>query len=84
MPIDISDADVYAAVIAFLRLIVPTNVEIRQGQQNRVPMPSAQTIVLTALGADRIGTNTDDTAAVLTNGTVTGFRCGRLPVPHAG
>ena len=73
MALDITDTDVYTAVAAFLQLVVGAGVEILQGQQNRIAPPLAPFVLMTALGAERIGTNTDGTAPVLTGGVVTGF-----------
>jgi hypothetical protein len=73
MALDITDTDVYAAVLAFITLVVGPSVEILQGQQNRVAPPLDPFVLMTALGAERIGTNTDGTTPVLTSGVVTGF-----------
>ena len=62
MPLDITDSDVYAALTGFFGLIVPAGTPILRGQQNRVPMPSGDFVLMTALGAERIGTNADGTA----------------------
>lgn len=59
MALDITDTDVYTAVAAFLALVVPAGTPILQGQQNRIPMPGSDCVLMTSLGADRIGTNTD-------------------------
>lgn len=74
MALDINDTAVYTAVKAFAGLIVPANTPVLRGQQNRIPMPSVPCVILTTLGApNRIGTNTENTEAVLSNGVITGF-----------
>jgi hypothetical protein len=66
MGLDITDNDVYAALTSFIKLIVPVGTPIVRGQQNRVAMPAASCVVMTALGAPRrIGTNIDDLDVVL-------------------
>ena len=60
MGLDITDNDVYTALVAFVKLVVPLNTPIVRGQQNRVPMPSVPYVLLTTLGApQRLNTNTD-------------------------
>lgn len=58
--LNIADSDVYKGLCAFINLIVPVGTPIDQGQQNRVPMPSVDCVILTTIGAPtRIGTNYD-------------------------
>lgn len=75
MPLDITDSDVYAALKSFLALAVPAGTQILQGQQNEIPMPSTDFVLMTTIGAPkRIGTNVDSTEAVIdTQGNYLGF-----------
>lgn len=74
MPLNITDADVYAALVAFIGTITPANTPCVRGQQNRVPMPAGPCVVLTTIGAPmRIGTNQDTTEAVVVDDEITGF-----------
>ena len=85
MALDITDADVYAGVYGFLRLIVPNApwtcgaktypaAPILRGQQNRVPMPDVPCVLMTTVGTPhRIGTNTDSVEAVIVDGELVGF-----------
>lgn len=74
MPLDISDDDVYTALVAFIGLVVPAGTIVQRGQQNRVPMPATDCVILTTIGAPtRIGTNLDTTEAVIVNDVLEGF-----------
>jgi hypothetical protein len=85
MALDITDDDVYAGLVGFFRLIVPTApwtydgktypaVPILRGQQNRVPMPDIPFVLMTTVGTPRrIGTNKDSTEAVIVDGALVGF-----------
>ena len=75
MALDITDADVYAALTGFFQLIVPTGTLILRGQQNNIPMPDTDFVLMTTLGAPkRIGTNVDSTEAILdSQGNFLGF-----------
>lgn len=75
MPLDITDSDVYDGLIGFFQLIVPSGTPIQIGQQNRVPEPNVNCVIMTTLGTPkRIGTNTDSTEAVFdAEGALTGF-----------
>ena len=74
MALDIDDTAIYTAVKAFAALIVPTGTPIQRGQQNRVPMPDVPCVILTTLGVPtRIGTNAENTEAVIVDGEITGF-----------
>jgi hypothetical protein len=58
--IDITDSDVYNALAAFVSLVIAPGTTIQRGQQNRVPMPSTDCVILTTISVpDRIGTNMD-------------------------
>jgi hypothetical protein len=74
MFVDISDDDVYDALIPIVAMLVPTGTPILRGQQNRVPMPSVPFAMLTTNGTPRrIGTNADSIEPVLVQGVLTGF-----------
>lgn len=74
MALDLTDNDVYNALVAFVGTIVPTGTPVIRGQQNRVSMPSGPCVVLTTLGApSRIGTNAESTEATVVNNQITGF-----------
>lgn len=54
---DITSTDVYTAVRAFLLGILPADVEVVRGQQNRVPEPTAENFVtMIELGRMRLST----------------------------
>lgn len=54
-----SEYEVLAALIAWLRAILPPSVEVVRGQENRVPVPNAREfVVVTPIGRTRQGTNT--------------------------
>jgi hypothetical protein len=74
MALNLTDSDVYNALVAFVGTIVPSGTPVIRGQQNRVPLPNVDCVVLTTLGAPRrIGTNADSTEAVLVDDEITGF-----------
>jgi hypothetical protein len=74
MALDVTDNDVYNALVAFIGLIVPTGTPVERGQTNRVPMPAVPCVILTTIGApDRIGTNAESTQAIMVDGEITGF-----------
>lgn len=75
MPLSLTDNDIYDALIGFFELIVPSGTPILRGQQNRVPQPNVDYVLMTTLGAPRrIGTNADSTEAVFdADGNITGF-----------
>lgn len=56
MPVSITDDDVFAALKAFIHDVIPalTNDNVRQGQQNNVPMPPGPDFVIMT-PADRAG-----------------------------
>lgn len=58
MALDITDNEIYNGLVGFIKLVVPAGTPILRGQQNRVPMPNTDFVLLTTLGAPRrIGTN---------------------------
>jgi hypothetical protein len=62
MGLDITDNDVYNALVAFIKLVVPAGTPIARGQQNRVPMPTVPFVLLTTMGApQRLSTNVNET-----------------------
>lgn len=70
MALDITDEDVYKALVGFVKLAVPAGTPIVRGQQNRVPMPSVPFVLLTTLGTpNRLSANVDETLNV--NGVMT-------------
>lgn len=72
--LDINDTNVYQALKSFVGIVVPNGTPIQRGQQNRVPMPNTPCVILTTLGTPkRIGTNLDETEALLDVGEITGF-----------
>jgi len=72
--LNITDSDVYTALVGFVGMAVPEGTPIVQGQQNRVAMPSVACVVLTTLGMPRrIGTNSDSIEAIVVDGVITGF-----------
>jgi hypothetical protein len=68
--ISITEIDFLEAARNFLLLILPSNVEVVQGQNNRVGEPvSDNFIVMTSMAQNRMGTNEDaydETAGTLT------------------
>ncbi len=63
--LDITDNDVYNGLAGFINLIVPNGTPIQRGQQNRVPMPNVDCVIMTTLGASyRIGTNENSTVSL--------------------
>lgn len=54
-----TEQDVYTAIRTWLLTIVPAGWEIIQGQQNLVPMPIGQFILMTTSGSERLSTNID-------------------------
>lgn len=74
MAIDITDTDVYTALVSFAQLVVPSGTPILRGQQNRIPEPNVPCVILTTLGTPkRIGTNADGTAPIIVDDQITGF-----------
>jgi hypothetical protein len=74
MSIDITDTNVYQALVSFAALAVPTGTPILRGQQNRIPMPNVPCVIITTLGTpNRIGTNNEGTEAIVVDGEITGF-----------
>jgi hypothetical protein len=72
--LDLTDSDVYNALVAFVTTLVPGGTPIVRGQQNRVPMPAVPCVVLTTIGVpNRIGTNADNTEAVIVDSELVGF-----------
>lgn len=52
-----TDTDIYTAVRAWLLSILPGNVRVIQGQQNRAAPPPGPFISMTLIGRERIATN---------------------------
>lgn len=50
---------VYTKLRAFLLTIVPVGTEVVQGMDNRVPQPSGEHVVMTAIFQNRLATNVD-------------------------
>lgn len=74
MALDLTDSDVYTALVAFMGTIVPSGTPVVRGQQNRVAMPAVPFVLLTTIGApSRIGTNAESTEAVVVDDEITGF-----------
>lgn len=74
MPLNITDADVYTGLVAFIKLVVPNGTPIVKGQKNRVSMPAVPGVLLTTVGVPRrIGTNADSTVPVIVDDEITGF-----------
>lgn len=74
MLLDISDAEIYTALEGFFKLIVPNGTQIQRGQQNRVPRPIGPCVIMTTIGAPRrIGTNAENTEAVVVDKEIKGF-----------
>jgi len=57
--IDIIDQDVFRAFVTFFKTYIPSNVEIIQQQDNRVPMPNGPFIAMNNNGMDRLSFNVD-------------------------
>lgn len=57
--IDITDQDVYTALVTLLATIVPSGTPIVQGLDNQVAMPATGFVLMTGLGIERLGTNVD-------------------------
>lgn len=57
--IDIIDQDVFRAFVTFFQTFIPSNVEIIQQQDNRVPMPKGAFIAMNNNGMDRLSFNVD-------------------------
>lgn len=51
--------DLFTAVRAFIRTIVPAGTEVVQGIDNRVPMPKGDFVLMTLLTQPRLTTNQD-------------------------
>lgn len=65
--------DVYIAVKAFLAAVMPTDVEVVTGGQNRVPSPQVPRFaVMNILRIGRLRTNVDDDADVRFTGSIAG------------
>lgn len=57
--IDIIDQDVFLALVTFFQTFIPSNVEIVQQQDNRVPMPKGSFISMNNAGMNRLSFNVD-------------------------
>ena len=55
--IDITENDVFTALVTFLQSFLPENTEIVQGLDNQVPMPIGPFVQITSMGMLRIATN---------------------------
>lgn len=65
--------DIQTAVRSFLLLILPTGVEVVEGQDNRVPEPaSSDFAVMWSLRRQRLSTNVDATGDVKFTGSIAG------------
>jgi len=62
--IDIVDQDIFRALIVFFRTFIPSEVEIVQQQDNRVPMPKGGFIAMNNNGMDRLSFNIDNYDAI--------------------
>lgn len=57
--IDIIDQDVFRSFVTFFKTFIPSDVEIVQQQDNRVPMPKGAFIAMNNNGMDRLSFNVD-------------------------
>lgn len=65
--------DVFTTLRSFLLSVLPSGVEVVQGQINRVPEPQSEDfIVMTPLFLDRLGTNVESDADVAFVGAISG------------
>ena len=56
---DLTDQDVFTALVSFLGTFLPTGTPVIQGQENYVSMPPAGFVVMTNAGLDRLSFNVD-------------------------
>ena len=57
--INYTEQDIYTALRAWLLSVLPTGWEVIQGQENLVPMPIGQFVLMTSNGYERLATNVD-------------------------
>ena len=57
--IDITDQDVFTAMVALLATFLPADTQVVQGQDNQVAMPAGGFVLLTSGGMTRMGTNVE-------------------------
>jgi hypothetical protein len=55
--IDISDQDVFTALVSLFGTFLPTNTPVVQGLDNQVSMPATGFVLMTSSGMERMGTN---------------------------
>lgn len=68
-----NQSDIQTVFRSFLLSILPSGIEIFQGQDNRVPEPAADDfVVFTVIGHDRLETNFDNPADVSFTGSIRG------------
>jgi hypothetical protein len=58
--IDISDQNVFTALVTFLQSFLPSGTEVVQGQDNLVAMPKGGFVVMTNGAMDRLSFNVDN------------------------
>lgn len=57
--LDIDDQDVFRALVVFFRSFLPSEVEVVQAQDNRVPMPKGGFVTMNNTSMDRLSFNID-------------------------
>ena len=57
--IDITDQDVFTALVSLFATFLPSGTPVVQGLDNQVPMPASGFVLMTSSGMDRMGTNVD-------------------------
>jgi hypothetical protein len=65
---DITDNDVFAALRAFLLVILPTSIEVIRSLDNKVAMPKGDFVLMQAVTQERLATNISDYVLDLENG----------------
>ncbi len=57
--IDISDQDVFTALVSLFATFLPTGTPVVQGLDNQVAMPATGFVLMTSSAMERMGTNVD-------------------------